>query len=60
MDEYDALSPIITTDTVDIYPTNTAPLDACTVAIDEGLGERYNGRITEAWKRVILSNGWVG
>ncbi len=51
MNEYDVLSPSITTDTVDVYPTNTAPKDGCTVAIDEGLGGRYNGRITEAWKK---------
>ncbi len=51
MNEYDVLSPIITTDTVEVYPTNTTPKDACTVANDEGVGWKYNGRITEAWKK---------
>ncbi len=36
MDEYDALSPIITTDTVEVHPTKTASKDECTVAEDEG------------------------
>ncbi len=36
MDEYDALSPIITTDTVEVHPTKIAPKDECTVAEDEG------------------------
>ncbi len=51
MDDNDVLTPMITSDRVEAYPTLIAPKEACTVGKDNGLGGKYNGRITEAWKK---------